>query len=387
MADDMNSSSINSTVEDSSVKKHHKPDTLSYNRPKYRDARWERAVKVYTINLESKFVLVQGVPAVGTTKELLELFALYGTIEEYRILDDYPTEPFTEVYWIKFQRINSARIAKKKLDNRSFFGGILHVCYAPEFETVDDTREKLQERRKVIAKKTRELFGVQQKTSSTKVTPTEESSSKTFPAENKPNPESPIDVHRLQTTVDQTHQYRVQEVNSTPYTMPSSSPFVYPTLPPPPQNVYPYLYPPPPPPWELPRVPSAHATLPAYLQNLAPPPPPPPPPTESPVCDDTKKRKGPGREKPFTVYMSQVMMGPHPEEGTSSNKPSLTGDHSLDNTALSIRNRMHQLSRTHQSAHEISPSPAQDVQLHIIQQQNPGESTTSSVAKKKRKRI
>lgn len=47
------------------------------------------------------------------------------------------------------------RIAKKKLDNRSFFGGILHVCYAPEFETVDDTREKLQERRKVIAKKTR----------------------------------------------------------------------------------------------------------------------------------------------------------------------------------------------------------------------------------------
>lgn len=47
------------------------------------------------------------------------------------------------------------RTAKKKLDNRSFFGGILHVCYAPEFETVDDTREKLQERRKVIAKKTR----------------------------------------------------------------------------------------------------------------------------------------------------------------------------------------------------------------------------------------
>lgn len=31
----------------------------------------------------------------------------------------------------------------------------LHVCYAPEFETVDYTREMLQERRKVIAKKTR----------------------------------------------------------------------------------------------------------------------------------------------------------------------------------------------------------------------------------------
>ena len=47
------------------------------------------------------------------------------------------------------------RFAKKKLDNKSFFGGILHVCYAPEFETVNDTREKLQERRKIIAKKTR----------------------------------------------------------------------------------------------------------------------------------------------------------------------------------------------------------------------------------------
>jgi len=48
-----------------------------------------------------------------------------------------------------------SRVAKKKLDNKSFFGGILHVCYAPEFETVDDTREKLQERRKAIARKTR----------------------------------------------------------------------------------------------------------------------------------------------------------------------------------------------------------------------------------------
>ena len=24
-------------------------------------------------------------------------------------MDEYPTEPFTEVYWIKFQKINSAR--------------------------------------------------------------------------------------------------------------------------------------------------------------------------------------------------------------------------------------------------------------------------------------
>lgn len=59
------------------------------------------------------------------------------------------------MYWIKFAAIDAARIAKKKLDSRSFFGKDLHVCYAPEFESVQDTRQKLQQRRQVIARKTR----------------------------------------------------------------------------------------------------------------------------------------------------------------------------------------------------------------------------------------
>jgi len=46
---------------------------------------------------------------VGATEELIKLFALYGTIEEYRFLDEYPSEEFTEVYWIKYQRIQAAR--------------------------------------------------------------------------------------------------------------------------------------------------------------------------------------------------------------------------------------------------------------------------------------
>ena len=50
----------------------------------------------------------------------------------------------------------SSRFAKKKLDDYSFFGGILHVCYAPEYESVAETRQKLQDRRKVIAAKTRQ---------------------------------------------------------------------------------------------------------------------------------------------------------------------------------------------------------------------------------------
>ncbi|NXO26967.1 RBM48 protein, partial [Cisticola juncidis] len=115
--------------------------------------------QVYTINLESRYLLIQGVPALGAMKELIEQFALYGAIEEYHALDEYPAEQFTEVYLIKFKKLQCARVAKKKMDERSFFGGLLHVCYAPEFETVQETREKLQDRRKYIAKATNQRDG------------------------------------------------------------------------------------------------------------------------------------------------------------------------------------------------------------------------------------
>jgi len=38
--------------------------------------------QVYTINQESKYLMVTGVPTVGATQELLQQFALYGDIEE-----------------------------------------------------------------------------------------------------------------------------------------------------------------------------------------------------------------------------------------------------------------------------------------------------------------
>ena len=61
------------------------------------------------MNQESRYLLVQGVPAVGASQELIKLFAVHGTISEYRILDDYPADHFTEVYLIKFERIQAAR--------------------------------------------------------------------------------------------------------------------------------------------------------------------------------------------------------------------------------------------------------------------------------------
>lgn len=53
--------------------------------------------------------MVLGVPAIGVMTELVQLCALYGTVEEYRPLDEYPAEEFTEVYLIKFQKLTAAR--------------------------------------------------------------------------------------------------------------------------------------------------------------------------------------------------------------------------------------------------------------------------------------
>ncbi|GAA6229932.1 RNA-binding protein 48 [Lates japonicus] len=132
------------------VYKHHEQRKVCISRPKYREGRRAKAVKVYTINLESRYLMVQGVPAIGVMTELIQLCALYGVVEEYRPLDEYPAEEFTEVYLVKFQKLTSARAAKRHMDEKSFYGGVLHVCYIPEYETVEDTRLKLQDRRRYI---------------------------------------------------------------------------------------------------------------------------------------------------------------------------------------------------------------------------------------------
>lgn len=46
----------------------------------------------------------------------------------HRLLDDYPSELNTDVYWIKYADIDSARLAKKKLNHTDFCGKkTLHV--------------------------------------------------------------------------------------------------------------------------------------------------------------------------------------------------------------------------------------------------------------------
>jgi hypothetical protein len=126
---------------------------IATNRPKYRSGNKETAVKAYTILQESKFLIVRNVPALGNTEELMKLFSLYGTIEEYRLLDEEAAVEFTDVYWIKFKNIAEARVAKRKCDDYNFLGKLLDVEYAPQFESLQDTREKLEERRRIVGYK------------------------------------------------------------------------------------------------------------------------------------------------------------------------------------------------------------------------------------------
>lgn len=121
------------------------------NRKRYRAGRKETAVKVYTVGQESRYLIVRGVPAVGAVRELVQMFAVFGPILEYRLLDDVEHEPFTDVVWLKFQQLDNARHAKRRLDDSSFMGGILDVSYAPQYESVEETAQKLRERRQQVA--------------------------------------------------------------------------------------------------------------------------------------------------------------------------------------------------------------------------------------------
>jgi RNA recognition motif-containing protein len=115
-----------------------------------RSGRRVRAIRVYTLCQESRYLIVRNVPALGCIDELVKLFALYGPIEEYRLMDEEDCEEFTDVYWIKFAHISNARFAKRKLDEYQFLGNLLQVSYAPNHETLADTHNKLEERRRTV---------------------------------------------------------------------------------------------------------------------------------------------------------------------------------------------------------------------------------------------
>ncbi|OWM83124.1 hypothetical protein CDL15_Pgr011806 [Punica granatum] len=120
----------------------HRGNCKSSPMPRYKDE--PPAVRVYTVCDESRYLIVRNVPALGCGDELLKLFATC------KPMDAEDCEPYTDVYWIKFRLVCNARFAKRKLDEFVFLGNRLQVSYAPQFESLAETKEKLESRRREV---------------------------------------------------------------------------------------------------------------------------------------------------------------------------------------------------------------------------------------------
>ncbi|KAL9698099.1 hypothetical protein quinque_001540 [Culex quinquefasciatus] len=137
---------------------HHVRHEYCHNRPSYRASRKQTAVKAYSVASESRHLLVFGVPQIDLLRELKVEFRRYGTVqlvqnvtEAVKATGSVEIEPFTDVFHVRFEKLERARRAKKLLDAKNFYGGILHLSYAPERESIEELRQKLAQRRREVA--------------------------------------------------------------------------------------------------------------------------------------------------------------------------------------------------------------------------------------------
>lgn len=77
------------------------------------------------MNDESRYLLMHGVPVVAACEDVKALCLRYGGIESIDTVAEYPAESFCNVYLVKFVTLQSARYAKRKIDDKEFFGGVL----------------------------------------------------------------------------------------------------------------------------------------------------------------------------------------------------------------------------------------------------------------------
>ena len=131
----------------------------STDHPKVSDPSYKKgqevSLRVYTIEDESRYILVKNVPKLGLIHELqdkvTQMVGEENAVVEAKYLDN--PEIFSEsdkssfyhlqdAILLKFNSVMNALLAKKRCNHLSFYGLLLHVQYAPQFETLDDTREK-----------------------------------------------------------------------------------------------------------------------------------------------------------------------------------------------------------------------------------------------------
>ncbi|KAG7029202.1 RNA-binding protein 48 [Cucurbita argyrosperma subsp. argyrosperma] len=77
-------------------------------------------------------------------------FCLISYSDRCKPMDAEECDEFTDVYFVKFHLVSNARFAKRKLDEFVFLGNRLQVSYAPDFESLLDTKEKLEVRRREV---------------------------------------------------------------------------------------------------------------------------------------------------------------------------------------------------------------------------------------------
>ncbi|KAK2727818.1 hypothetical protein QYM36_008341 [Artemia franciscana] len=101
---------------------------------------------VYTIASESTNLLIINCPIVVSREDMKRLCRRFGNVTDLHELKNYPSEKFTKCFRVVYVNVWHSRTAKRKLDDLNFMGGILHVCYAPELESVEETRLKIKTR-------------------------------------------------------------------------------------------------------------------------------------------------------------------------------------------------------------------------------------------------
>lgn len=156
-----------------------------------------KILQVYTINNESNHLLVFGVPSLNLRQEAKSLFSKFGKLLQFN-LTNHPSELFTETYHATYENIQMARIAKRMLDTKNFYGGSLHICYAPELETIDETRCKLLKRQQDV---TYRLINLQKESTKT-VKP--EKTVETVPNEDKSKKLNMGEINTINYTNDTT---------------------------------------------------------------------------------------------------------------------------------------------------------------------------------------
>ncbi|EGZ16240.1 hypothetical protein PHYSODRAFT_334416 [Phytophthora sojae] len=159
----------------------------------------ERSVRVFTVASESRYVVVRNVPALGVIEDLLKRLSLYGKVCEYRLLDhaddrqaalrfeqaEDEDNEFTDTVWVQYETVNNARHAKARGVQKPFYGSRLQISYAPQFESHEDTADKLAKRRQLLQRRARPNFPHGERRTATSTTKATTSTSKTTPAAGK----------------------------------------------------------------------------------------------------------------------------------------------------------------------------------------------------------